>query len=235
MSGRRFPTPIYLNLLDLALPQTRHSWCLLSKRIVIPSNSFASTRMHPVSKLYVLLNVLLSWGVNFNWMYQLHQASLGLRYLHSQFVVHGDLKAVCLHYRDIRTPFLTLTPQANILIAQDGSACLADFGLSRVKYETTKLFKPDKRRQIAIGTVRWMAPEQLDGHPASRSSDIYSFAMTIIEVRMHPAMSGITRANSPLDFHRSSAFPGRIRRRSVAQYGVWWDQTPFCRCEAGGS
>ncbi|KIP07762.1 hypothetical protein PHLGIDRAFT_60252, partial [Phlebiopsis gigantea 11061_1 CR5-6] len=92
---------------------------------------------------------------------QLHEASSGLQYLHDQSIVHGDLKAT------------------NILIDENGAACLSDFGLSRIKLQTTTIINPSSQPQK--GTARWMAPEQLQGSSASRSSDIYSFAMTIYE------------------------------------------------------
>ncbi|KDQ12658.1 hypothetical protein BOTBODRAFT_414223 [Botryobasidium botryosum FD-172 SS1] len=49
----------------------------------------------------------------------LHQASLGLVYLHKNAVIHGDLKAT------------------NILVDERGVACLCDFGLSRIRTHTT--------------------------------------------------------------------------------------------------
>ncbi|KIP10766.1 hypothetical protein PHLGIDRAFT_64906, partial [Phlebiopsis gigantea 11061_1 CR5-6] len=92
----------------------------------------------------------------------LYEASQGLVYLHDKKIIHGDIKAT------------------NILIDADGTACLADFGLSRVKLQTTVALNLDPTPQK--GTVRWMAPEQLGGSSASRKTDIYSFAMTIYEV-----------------------------------------------------
>lgn len=79
--------------------------------------------------------------------------------------------------------FNLLDLQNNILVDEYGTACLADFGLAHVKYGTTRLLQPTNQPQM--GTTRWMAPERLDGRVASRSSDIYSFAMTIYEVTMN--------------------------------------------------
>lgn len=40
------------------------------------------------------------------------------------------------------------------------------------------------------GTLRWMAPECLNGHRANEASDVYSLGMTIWEVK-EPPMSFI--------------------------------------------
>lgn len=72
--------------------------------------------------------------------------------------------------------------QNNILIDERGVACLSDFGLSRIKLQTTTTVGPNSENQKQQGTARWMAPEHLAGGTASKKSDIYSFAMTIYEV-----------------------------------------------------
>jgi len=91
----------------------------------------------------------------------------GLVYLHSQGVIHGDLKAV------------------NILIDDDGSAVITDFGLSRI------LSERGFTTEDIGGSVRWMAPELLippkcaDGSEelaVTFASDVWAFAMTVIEV-----------------------------------------------------
>ncbi|KAJ3554084.1 hypothetical protein NP233_g12496 [Leucocoprinus birnbaumii] len=91
----------------------------------------------------------------------------GLGYLHRYSIVHGDLKG------------------ANILITPEGSACLADFGLSSVDH-------PDILRWTSVstitptgGTIRWQAPELMTPDEDSRptlKSDIYSVASVIYEV-----------------------------------------------------
>ncbi|KAF9260929.1 kinase-like protein [Marasmius fiardii PR-910] len=92
----------------------------------------------------------------------LHQIIQGIDYLHSQKVVHGDLKG------------------GNILIDEKGKPRLADFGLT-VFAEVTMQSTTDHG-----GTLRWMAPELLypHGEPQRRSyaSDIYAFACVCVEV-----------------------------------------------------
>jgi serine/threonine protein kinase len=102
------------------------------------------------------LDTYLRKGENLKHLWRmLYQAALGLQYLQAEGVVHGDLKC------------------NNILVTVDGKAKLADFGLSS-----------RGGSQLKTGALRWTAPECLKagkGSEASFTSDIYSFAMCIIE------------------------------------------------------
>ncbi|KAJ7263064.1 kinase-like domain-containing protein [Mycena rebaudengoi] len=98
----------------------------------------------------------------------MYEIAMGLQYLHSQEVVHGDLRA------------------ANILIDNENHVRLADFGLARFAHSP---LAPTNRG----GSTRWMAPELL--HPESCgmkefrrtfSSDIYSFACVCLETGKPP-------------------------------------------------
>ncbi|KAH9925501.1 kinase-like domain-containing protein [Fomitopsis serialis] len=93
----------------------------------------------------------------------------GLAYLHSESMVHGDLKC------------------ANILINDERQACIGDFGLSAVIHdpETIMSITPSPN---AVGTLRWTAPEILDPESfglehavASPETDVYSFGMVTWE------------------------------------------------------
>ncbi|KAF7377835.1 Protein kinase domain-containing protein [Mycena sanguinolenta] len=89
----------------------------------------------------------------------------GLFYLHSQSVVHGDLRG------------------GNILVDEEGHARLADFGLAVWVDATTK------DSSTRAGSTRWMAPELL--HPESLqltkfrrtlATDVYAFACVCYEL-----------------------------------------------------
>ena len=74
----------------------------------------------------------------------------------------------------------------NILIDDGLNAVLADFGLSRLKAEVsskafTKLAADGST--TGPGSRYWMAPERLKGAPLQFASDIYSFSMTVYEVK----------------------------------------------------
>jgi len=87
----------------------------------------------------------------------------GLRYLHEQNIVHRDLKC------------------ANILIMEDGTLKITDFG-------TAKHIKIESHEQIAQlcaslkGTPYYMAPEILRRTGHTISADIWSMGCLVIEM-----------------------------------------------------
>ncbi|KAJ7490144.1 kinase-like domain-containing protein [Mycena galericulata] len=95
----------------------------------------------------------------------LFEIAQGLEYLHSHNVVHGDLRG------------------SNILINDDWSACLTDFGLSRFTDTTTSRHTSNR-----AGSICWMAPELINperfGFQFSRTpaSDIYAFGCVCLEL-----------------------------------------------------
>ncbi|KAF9232737.1 kinase-like domain-containing protein, partial [Melanogaster broomeanus] len=104
----------------------------------------------------------------------LSDVAMGLQYLHSQSVVHGDLSG------------------SNVLIDDKGKACITDFGLSVL---LTGLGGSTFATSQVRGTLRWAAPEnlylnvQFSGDresvpkvsPTTRS-DIYSFGRLMLQV-----------------------------------------------------
>ncbi|KAK7027603.1 kinase-like domain-containing protein [Favolaschia claudopus] len=88
----------------------------------------------------------------------------GLEYLHSRNIIHGDLKG------------------ANILIQGNGTACLADFGLSNFSDVTTSM------STNRGGSVYWMAPELLDPDQfefeftRTPATDVYAFGCVCFEL-----------------------------------------------------
>jgi hypothetical protein len=83
-----------------------------------------------------------------------------LDHVHSHGLVHRDLKP------------------ANVLLASDGRPLLIDLGLAR-------LVSADETRQTrsgqVIGTLSYMAPEQLDGGDAGPAADLYSWGLVAYE------------------------------------------------------
>ena len=70
-------------------------------------------------------------------------------------------------------------PQLNILVDDSGRARIADFGLTKVTRN------PDSIQSATLQhgySPRWTAPEVLNEGDASKKSDIFSFAMVMIEV-----------------------------------------------------
>ena len=81
-----------------------------------------------------------------------------LSYAHAQGVIHRDLKP------------------ANILLSADGQAKVSDFGVafSNLAFDST--------RNLVVGSPAYMAPEQIEGKPASIRSDIYSLGIVLYKM-----------------------------------------------------
>src|SRR5207247_16192 len=89
---------------------------------------------------------------------------------HQQGVTHRDLKP------------------SNIMLTKSGSKLL-DFGLAKLKQGTqpTTLSAlptnaPTTATGIILGTLEYMAPEQLEGKEADARTDIFAFGATIYEM-----------------------------------------------------
>eukprot|EP00760_Papus_ankaliazontas_P035307 PhM_4_TR7739/c0_g1_i1/m.94097/K17533/MAP3K19, YSK4; mitogen-activated protein kinase kinase kinase 19 len=81
----------------------------------------------------------------------------GLVYLHSEYIVHRDIKC------------------GNILLSTDGTVKLSDFGAS-------VLLEGSAMRQSTCGTLVWMAPEVIRSTGHNQSADIWSLGCTVMEM-----------------------------------------------------
>ena len=70
-----------------------------------------------------------------------------------------------------------VTP-GNILLAPDGEARLTDFGIAHDDAETTSVTATGQ----VMGTMRYLAPEQLRGAPSTPASDLHSLAAVAYEM-----------------------------------------------------
>ena len=92
------------------------------------------------------------------------QASQALHYAHRRNILHRDIKP------------------ANLLMDQEGTVWIADFGLAKADQSPRVT-----RTGEVTGTLRYMAPEQFQGHNDCKS-DIYSLGLTLYElVTLRPA------------------------------------------------
>jgi ankyrin repeat protein/serine/threonine protein kinase len=89
----------------------------------------------------------------------LHEAALGLAYLHERKIVHGDLRG------------------SNILIGSDGLAKLAEFSLSG----STRTSELEGTAGGVFGLRRWQSPERVEGGEATSASDVYSLGLCVVE------------------------------------------------------
>ncbi|KAG1858631.1 kinase-like domain-containing protein [Suillus tomentosus] len=112
----------------------------------------------------------------------------GLQYLHANSVIHGDFTG------------------PNVLIYADGTACVADFGLSLMYSEVVSASQASWTSTFS-GNVRWMAPELLeereDGTPVrpSKQSDVFSFGGIMLQVFTNKIPSYYLRHNHMIVLH----------------------------------
>src|SRR2546421_7295585 len=85
------------------------------------------------------------------------QVASALQYAHVQRLIHRDLK-----------------PE-NLLLGPDQEIWLSDFGLALVAHSTRS-----QSFQQTAGTLAYMAPEQLEGHPTA-ASDQYALGVLVYE------------------------------------------------------
>lgn len=97
-----------------------------------------------------------------DWREALHfskQIADALRHAHQHGVIHRDIK-----------------PQ-NIMLLKDGTIKVADFGIAALENEAAKGSSSE-----GIGSLNYLAPEQLRGNPAGAKSDIYSLGIMMYEL-----------------------------------------------------
>lgn len=93
-------------------------------------------------------------------LYYATQILSALDYIHSKGIVHCDIK-----------------PQ-NIILLQNGSIKVADFGIARLD---AMLDNSKERSDVALGTVYYVSPEQAQGKAPKAESDLYSLGVMLYE------------------------------------------------------
>ncbi|KAJ7442153.1 kinase-like domain-containing protein, partial [Mycena galericulata] len=164
-----------------------------------------------------VLNYLKQYGyANVNRL--LFEIAQGLEYLHSHNIVHGDLRG------------------SNILINDDWSACLADFGLSRFTDTTTSMHTSNR-----AGSTYWMAPELIAPEhfdfqfSRTAESDVYAFGCVCLELYTgRPPFSELSQTAALLSIIQGKR-PGRPAGPPTMSDALWqcvtacWAEYPAAR------
>ncbi|KZP29967.1 kinase-like protein, partial [Athelia psychrophila] len=151
----------------------------------------------------------------------------GLEYLHSQNVLHADLKC------------------GNVLVSDARRACLADFGLSVVQ-DTNSVRITGTSTIGAGGTLAWTAPELLfdDTKRPDEACDVYSFSMVCYEASSNRTMHSICKSGPQVVIATSQGLrperpvDPRSHRRGLTDdiwdiIAVCWNQQPEARLTVG--
>ncbi len=123
--------------------------------------------------------------------------ALGLAHLHQQGVIHRDIKP------------------GNLMLTRDGQrVVLADLGLARLM-DASQVLSQSQSPQL--GTLRYMAPELLEGKSADAQSDIYALGVSLCELLLgRPLFDGETEARLHQQILLEPPDLGELRRRLPA-------------------
>ncbi|KAJ6506856.1 kinase-like domain-containing protein [Mycena sanguinolenta] len=128
------------------------------------------------------------------------ESALVLKNLHSQDIVHRDLKP------------------SNVLIDDDGTALIADFGISRV-------LDVSGYTTASVGTRLYIAPELRESRVrTTKKTDVYSFAILTLEV-FSSVQRGEVEPNPP----RREDYGKTIRDELWAELEPCWNSHPLSR------
>ncbi|CAL4977873.1 unnamed protein product [Urochloa decumbens] len=129
-----------------------------------------------------------------------------LDYLHNRCqppIVHCDLKP------------------SNILLTEDMSARVGDFGISRILPESASKALQNSNSTIGIrGSIGYIAPEYGEGSSVSTHGDVYSLGILLLEIFTGRSPTNVM-FRGPLDLHEFSknALPERIW--GIADKTMW--------------
>ncbi len=141
-----------------------------------------------------------------------HQLLLGLRAAHQAGILHRDFKS------------------DNVMLRHEGNGrvtpVILDFGLARALNESGNMATTQNQGQGMVGTIGYMAPEQIEGEPLSTASDLYAFGIVWFEMLTGrlPFEGDTPVASAMARLHRPPAVPSSLN----PQVPGWLDDIVLC-------
>ncbi|KAJ8695218.1 hypothetical protein PTI98_007831 [Pleurotus ostreatus] len=188
IGGPSLPGPGFANAMKKMLEESSRTWCRVDHPNLVPFYGVAFNLAYMPALVYPFYangNILSYLGQRYpsendlegtersqTVLVLLTEVARGLEYLHgfTPPIIHGDVRG------------------ASIFVDDNGHAVLCDYGLAL----STPADLPDHVFARPVGMARWMAPEimytrrheETYGPPTGRTkeTDIYAYAMTILEV-----------------------------------------------------
>lgn len=137
-----------------------------------------------------------------------HQLLLGLHAAHQAGILHRDFKS------------------DNVMLRHESNGrvtpVILDFGLARALNEHGIISATQSQGQSMVGTIGYMAPEQIEGEPLSTASDLYAFGVVWFELLTGklPFEAETPVASAMARLHRSAVAPSSLN----AKVPGWMDE-----------